>query len=133
MSDINYGNVLTALNDKIDLPDNTSQADIDFVIESYKSGNSWYRIYKSGWCEQGGYVDDNTDYKVISFLKPFSDTTYTVTTAPYYESGFTPSAFVCAKTSSTVSICGQRWQNASYTGTIPTFYWRAEGYIVTGD
>lgn len=36
----------------------------DYVIESGKSGSgsdiTWYRLYNSGWCEQGGIVPMNT-------------------------------------------------------------------------
>lgn len=43
-------------------------SNLDYVVESYSdaSGN-WYRKYKSGWLEQGGYGKGN-----ITFLKPYS-------------------------------------------------------------
>ena len=44
------------------------------LIESYKNGANWYRIYSDGWCEQGGRATDG----IINFLKPFSDTNYTI-------------------------------------------------------
>ena len=57
-----------ALSGKLDLPSGKTQADVDFVVESYhgEDGN-WYRKYKSGWVEQGGYGKGN-----ITFLKPYS-------------------------------------------------------------
>lgn len=52
---------------------------VDYVVESYTdaSGN-WYRIYKSGWLEQGGTTTGTGNYglKDITFLKPFSNTHY---------------------------------------------------------
>ena len=50
---------------------------IDYVVESYSddSGN-WYRLYKSGWVEQGGYTTNNI--KTITLNKPFANTNYVV-------------------------------------------------------
>lgn len=52
----------------------------DYVVESYSddSGN-WWRKYKSGWIEQGGYTTNNAN---ITFLKPFSNDKYTFTVSP---------------------------------------------------
>lgn len=45
-------------------------SNIDYVVESYVNGNNWYRIYRSGWCEQGGYI--NANYSgTINFLKAY--------------------------------------------------------------
>lgn len=67
-----------ALTGKVDLATGVSQADVDYVIETYTSGTSWYRVYKSGWCEQGGRFqsNDGNDTQVV-FLKAFADTNYT--------------------------------------------------------
>ena len=69
-----------ALSGKLDLPSGKTQADVDFVVESYhdESGN-WYRLYKSGWVEQGGIIiPDTTENITVSYLKPFSDVNYTL-------------------------------------------------------
>lgn len=62
-------------NDLANLPSN-----IDYVVEQWADNNNWYRVYKSGWCEQGGYVYNNGDtYGVvysISLMKAYRD--------PYY-------------------------------------------------
>lgn len=58
-------------------------ANIDYVVESrvYAEG-FWYRKYKSGWVEQGGQYRTTTiqrqTWGVITFIKPFTDTNYTV-------------------------------------------------------
>lgn len=54
-------------------------ANIDYVVESYNDGTNWYRIYKSGWIEQGGILKDKTkeEVKTFNLLKPFADTNYT--------------------------------------------------------
>ena len=61
MSDINVGAITEALNNKVDLPTpSTPQDAVDYVVEKQDptSANSytWYRKYKSGWVEQGGYI-----------------------------------------------------------------------------
>lgn len=53
----------------------------DYVVESYKDGTNWYRVYKSGRIEQGGrYTIDwtGTVTKDITFnlLKPYADNNY---------------------------------------------------------
>jgi len=43
-----------------------------YLIKSYSSGTSWYRIYSDGWCEQGGSFSGTS----ITFSKEFIDTNY---------------------------------------------------------
>lgn len=67
-------------------PKNVFQAvdrnEADYVIESYKNGTSWYRIYKSGWVEQGGTITVNgASTTTISLLKAYKDSLYSVTHA----------------------------------------------------
>lgn len=67
----------------------------DYVIEYQKNDDgSWYRVYKSGWVEQGGVVIENLsdEYSIrtITFIKPFADTKY----ACYFTSSFSGSSFV---------------------------------------
>lgn len=56
---------------------------IQSVIETYKNGTSWYRIWSDGWCEQGGYVNvaanSVANGTVVKFLKSFIDANYTIT------------------------------------------------------
>ena len=51
----------------------------DYVIETYSddSGN-WYRVYKSGWVEQGGITDSlaGSAKKTVTFLKPMANENY---------------------------------------------------------
>lgn len=52
----------------------------DYVVESYRNGTEWYRIYKSGWVEQGGRrTDVSAEGVTVTLLKPFIDVDYTVT------------------------------------------------------
>ena len=52
---------------------NSSMSGIsDYIIESYQSGTSWYRKWKSGWVEQGGVINTTSNEYSTTFLKPFS-------------------------------------------------------------
>jgi hypothetical protein len=52
------------------------------LIKSYQSGDSWYRIYQDGFCEQGGigsnFSSGDLTKETITLLKPFIDTNYSV-------------------------------------------------------
>ena len=49
------------------------------VVESYRNGAEWYRVWSDGWIEQGGYLTEASMPLVftITFLKAFADTNYT--------------------------------------------------------
>ena len=90
-------------NGKADTDLSNISANIDYVVESYQNGTNWYRLYKSGWLEQGGYTSSAS--ATIILLKQFADTNYQVlatilTSSPstsYYAtkvSGKTTSQFV---------------------------------------
>jgi hypothetical protein len=49
-----------------------------YIVENYKSGNNWYRVWSDGWIEQGGYVVPSGGISIITFLKPFTTTDYTI-------------------------------------------------------
>ena len=58
----------TAANDKVAV-----------VVQNYKSGTSWYRIWSDGWIEQGGSWGTNTGAWAeasVTYLKAYKDTNY---------------------------------------------------------
>lgn len=86
MPDINVNELAEAINDKMDRDsqnvDTTSGADsvIAFQVPTAENNYTWYRLYASGWVEQGGYCKDNPNMVAdISFPVTMSDTNYTVT------------------------------------------------------
>lgn len=51
------------------------------IVETYKNGSSWYRIWSDGWCEQGGYFNKTwtaNGYQTFTLIKPYKDTNYGV-------------------------------------------------------
>ena len=57
------------------------------VVENYKKGDNWYRVWSDGWIEQGGVAETGVK-NTITFLKPFSDTNYTANLTSIGDSGF---------------------------------------------
>lgn len=43
------------------------------IIQNYKSGTNWYRVWSDGWIEQGGTSNQTYD-QTFTFLKAFSQT-----------------------------------------------------------
>ena len=88
--------------------DEEIKAAVDYVVESNVSGKSWYRKYKSGWIEQGGYTNSASggDYSTqtnVTFLKAFTQTPLQILVSPYapsYADGtnFTLKAYNASRT-----------------------------------
>ena len=72
---------MTALSGKVNTDLSNVSSNIDYIVESYNDGTNWYRVYKSGWIEQGGVIDNDSQSpdwnKVVNLLKPLS-TPYTL-------------------------------------------------------
>lgn len=50
-----------------------------YIVQTWKSGSSWYRVYSDGFIEQGGAIDTvNSSWTTVSFHKPYAGTNYTV-------------------------------------------------------
>ncbi len=76
---IQDANVIAASQVLTTIADCVRKSEADYVIESYNDDTNWYRVYKSGWVEQGGLLGDvNSSGKTINFLKPFIDTNYII-------------------------------------------------------
>lgn len=71
-------------NNKADMDLGNIPTNYDYVIESQlptaDNGYTWYRKYKSGWVEQGGYLSGNwTGAKTFNLPVVMSNASYTVT------------------------------------------------------
>lgn len=90
-SQIDYDNLIAAsvykadtnlsnINTTTDILNNSLPVNMDYIIESWRDGVNWYRIYKSGWVEQGGIADNgsvaNSWNKTITLDKPMADDNY---------------------------------------------------------
>lgn len=91
-----------ALSGKANTDLSNVSSNIDYVVESYsdESGN-WYRVYKSRWIEQGGLTRFATSGTSVTFLKPFLNDTYSITTGAYANDIYTKSLNIYNKTATT--------------------------------
>jgi hypothetical protein len=54
------------------------------VVESYRNGTEWYRVWSDGWVEQGGSATyEGLSGTTITFFHPFSDTNFYMSMPDY--------------------------------------------------
>ena len=51
-----------------------------WVVETYRNGTEWYRVWSDGWLEQGGQITDSR--ATLTFLKPFANANYYINALP---------------------------------------------------
>ena len=96
--DLSNGSKATQANINNIMPD-----DMDYVVDSYSDGEgNWYRVYKSGWIEQGLFLPSAIGSHTVSLLKPFQDTSYAVQMSTAYTSNYSTARTIC-KDNKTVS------------------------------
>lgn len=97
------------------------------VVETYENGNSWYRVWSDGLCEQGSLITPpvNDSATQVSLLKNFILNNYTVT---YSFEGTNGNAYVpdtLNKTTSSFQYI-KRSDGISY---VTSMAWVARGYV----
>ena len=105
-------------------------ANIDFVVESYNDGVNWYKVYKSGWVEQGGryqgYDTSNVGiYATVNLLKPFANADYKVTGTADGSNYMFWLTYDKKYRTTTSFQCGTSYHDGS--GYLKSFYWFACG------
>ena len=77
---LRWANVSTEFS-YVKVPTGVDNNDIDFVIEYGVTNGVWYKVYKSGWLEQGGVQTGTGSYGLsnITLAREYNDTNYTVT------------------------------------------------------
>ena len=81
----------------------------DFVTDSYQDENgNWYRVYKSGWVEQGGH-----GFGTITFLKPFANTNYTAVCSIVFSPGDYSTKYFAIQNKQTTTIVVPNGYNGS--------------------
>lgn len=122
--------LLESINSKLDKTDLVETPAI--LVETYRNGNNWYRLYSDGFIEQGGIYDYGSlvkDWAAVSitYPKPFLNTVYTLTTQAARNDGASGSinnqSFVIKFTNTyfTSEVYGD--------GTSQYLWWEAKGYI----
>lgn len=121
MSDINVGEFSEALNDKMDRDGNNpatgaleniaNGSGADFVVEyqapTAQNDYTWYRLYASGWVEQGGqWTTASAAYNSYTVTLPvvMNDTSYYANAIVSYNGGDCWGAQINNKTIATVTF-----------------------------
>ena len=108
-------------------------ANMDYVVESGSSGSTWYRKYKSGWIEQGGYTDRDSsggDYSKqtnVTFLKAFTQTPLQILVSPYTPSYADGINFVLKAYNASTTGFIYFWQGGDNRHYIVGSFWYACG------
>lgn len=95
-----------------------------YLLNSYKTGNTWYRKYFQNWCEQGGLVTVGgvAGTYTVSFLNAFADTYYSIQLTPVRsDTTVTPVLTPTEKNTGSMKI--------ECNANIASFYWTVCGYI----
>lgn len=101
------------------------------VIETYRSGENWYRVWSDGWIEQGGAQTNNStgsNSYTVSLIRAFATADYTVMRAPVWGGtwgngtvdGYTTGIFSKTKTTFTCATHA--------TSVVSKIMWYACGY-----
>lgn len=117
--------------------DNKADADLSnctrpYIVEAYRDGYSWRRIYSDGWCEQGGRVLSGEWQGTTQLLKAYKDTNYniigTIARNGWGTSTDAYNYFVSAEPANNDSFL---WATIGHAGTqgFRPFQWYACGYI----
>ncbi|MBR2299527.1 MAG: hypothetical protein IJ870_03015 [Alphaproteobacteria bacterium] len=107
-------------NSKLDVSTfNATLSSIPHIVETYKNGNNWYRIWSDGWCEQGGQLlDTSGNNGTVTFLIEMKDTSY-YAMIQAYNSGSYPLLITAGFTTTSFS----------YTGNVGKNWWQVKGYV----
>lgn len=89
--------------------------------------DKWYRLWKSGWLEQGGKVKKVTRAGTqVDFLKSFRDTTYIIMGTCFH----TTVQNELGLTGNPISTTACKFYLGAYNGQSLNFdaYWKVEGW-----
>lgn len=128
MSDqIDVNAIADVLNNKMDLDMGNLPASIDYVVQSkFPTDNdpSWYRLYRSGWVEQGGQASNTS----VSFAIEMANTNYSVSMT--YKKLTTSSAYGYDHLAS-LSTTGFVISGTDFTSGVGG-YWEVKGMSAQG-
>lgn len=127
---INVNAIANTLQTKVDLPDGVSQSQCDFVI-AHKTPTAqdptWYRLYKSGWVEQGGtatFTASSSGEETITFPIKMTDTNYSFNLTSRANGAL---AWMTEKNTRTTTSTVITWNYYSGGSTFFGYNWQVNG------
>ena len=103
-----------------------------WVVETYRNGTEWYRVWSDGWIEQGGVTGElsTNQTATITFLKAFSNTNYIITGGSHSADSETTlgriGSFAQTKHTTSIVVCNNGW-SSSYNGIYVDWYACGQG------
>lgn len=101
------------------------------IVDSYRNGASWYRVYSDGWCEQGGQIDNvSTGQITVSLLKNYINTNYSIQKTNGGKNASHASADLNDNFYGIWDITTSSFTTSTYNSVLSGhFMWQACGYI----
>lgn len=97
-----------------------------YVVETYHSGKSWYRVWSDGFVEQGGFSDSPfSQTTTVTLIKPLTTTNYTILLGGV--GGSESAVRVLPDNQTTTSFQTYRHYTGDLRGS-GSLYWEALGY-----
>lgn len=97
-----------------------------YVVETYHSGKSWYRVWSDGFVEQGGFTDSPYAQVItVTLIKPLTTTNYTILLSCV--GGSESAVRVQSGQQTTTSFQTYRYYTGNGKGS-GSLYWEALGY-----
>ena len=128
-----FGDFINGLNSKVDLAPGVLQSDVDYVVASAVAPDNsyWYRKYKSGWVEQGGFYSGGTYNPTITFPVPMANANYFCNV--YTFDGTDPISGSASSTSGhisnlrTATSMAVRQRSGAGNSLTSSFFWEVRG------
>ena len=89
---------------------------VAYVVDSWRSGAAYWRLWSDGWLEQGGLFgpigigSSGHLYETVNLLKPYTDTEFHVLLVTLGEPYATPATYLYnERTTTSIKVGGQDW------------------------
>lgn len=103
---------------------------VDYQMPTSENNYTWYRLYKSGWVEQGGYIlGSSTNPGTVTLPIEMAGTKYQIFGNPYYPDA-TDATFTLqcnAETTTTVTIRRTYTARNAAGSAGEDFWWEVKG------
>lgn len=97
-----------------------------YVVKTYHSGKSWYRVWSDGFVEQGGFADSPFAQVItVTLIKPLTTTNYTILLSCVGGSESAVRVQSEQQTTTSFQTCRYYTGNGKGNGSL---YWEALGY-----
>lgn len=121
-------------NGKMDRDMNNAASNVDCVVESKyptAADPSWYRLYKSGWIEQGGSSAPVSDYgsETVYFSKEMNDTSYSISVTSIWNGTVDDTTYLQAWKLEAGAVTTTSLTFYSRSTTTKSFKWEIKGVI----